>query len=168
MEPTTLDYEELKQEIIQQLEKSRFGVLATAEGNFVTARQMMLICDGLKVSLLTTNWNRKYKQISANKNVALAINNIQIEGVASIKGRTSDPENAGFLKAFEELFPELYKLYRDFCNEPDTIYHVIEVIPTRIALFYGGPEVHLDVLNVGENSAIRHNWTLGKAGNPNY
>jgi general stress protein 26 len=156
MSPTNLDYEELKQEVLQQIQRNQLGVLATAEGDSVTARTIMLMYDGLKIILFTPTWTRKFKQISVNKNVALAINNIQIEGVASIKGRTSDVENAGFLNAFEELYPEVYKLYRDACEEPNTTYHVIEIAPKRIALFYGPPEGHLDVINIDKKTAVRY------------
>jgi len=168
MSTTVLPYEELEQEALREIQRNHVGVLATAEGNYVTARTIMLIYDGLKISFLTPTWTRKFKQISANKNVALAINNIQIEGVASIKGRTSDAENAWFLKAFEELAPEIYKLYRDPCKEPNTVYRVIEITPTRIALHYGPPDSHLDVLNVNEKTAIRYYITLGKALSPHY
>ncbi len=168
MSTTVLPYEELEQEALRETQRNHFGVLATSEGNSVTARTIMLIYDGFRISFLTPTRTRKFKQISTNKNVALAINNIQIEGVASIKGRASDAENAWFLKAFEELYPKLYKLYRDACKEPNTVYRVIEITPTRIALFYGPPDTHLDVLNVNEKTAIRYHITLGKAPSPHY
>ena len=155
MSPTQLNYEELEQKIIQQLEKSKAGVLATAEGDFVTARQMMIICDGLMISFTTTATSRKYQQIMANPNVAVAFGNMQIEGVASIKGSTSDNENAGFLKSFEEIEPEVYETHRDMCLDPDTPWRVIEIAPKRIALFFGSP-YHLDVLNVSEKTAIKY------------
>jgi hypothetical protein len=68
---TQLSYDDLKQEMIQELQKYTHGVLATSDGNLVTARQMMLIPNGLTISCLTGNYSRKFKQISANKNVAL-------------------------------------------------------------------------------------------------
>jgi general stress protein 26 len=166
MSPTQLNYEELKQQVQQRLNKSRYGVLATAEGDFVTARQMMLVCDGLTVSFITTTTTRKYKQILVNPNVAVAIGNMQIEGVASVKGRTSDKENAGFLKAFEKIEPELYKNYRDMCLDPDTPWQVIEITPKRIALFNESQESYLDVLHIKVKTAIRYYAMEGFA--PNY
>jgi general stress protein 26 len=151
----------LKQDIIQQLEKSKLGVLATAEGSFVTARQVMLICDGLKVSFFTSTHTRKYRQIKENQNVAIAIGNIQIEGLASIKGPTSEKENAWFLKAFEKTAPKVYKSYRDECLDPQTTHQLIEVTPKRIAVFSMARE--LDVLNIPERTATRYS---GKDGFP--
>ena len=154
MSPTNLNYEELKQKIVKQLERSGLGVLATAEGDFVTARQVMIICNGLKISFFTSYSTRKFKQISANKKVALAFNNIQIEGVASIKGRTSDKDNIWFLKIFEEMAPEEYKKYRDECLDPKTPHRLIEVTPERIAVFSMARE--LDVLYIPEKKAARN------------
>jgi general stress protein 26 len=166
MSPTQLDYEVLKQQVQQRLNKNRYGVLATAEGDFVTARQMMLIPDGFTISFITTTATRKYKQILVNPNVAVAIGNMQIEGVVSIKGRTSDYKNAGFLKTFEELEPEVYKDHRDECLNPETPWQVIEITPKRIALFDGPPHNHLDVLNVIKKTATRYYGKEGFA--PNY
>jgi general stress protein 26 len=158
MSPTPLDYEELKQQVHQRLNKNRYGVLATAEGDFVTARQMMLICNGLTITFITPNTTRKYKQILANPNVAVAIGNMQIEGVASIRGSTSDNDNAWFLKTFEEMEPDVYEGHRDECLDPETPWRVIEIAPKRIALFVS-PDNYLDVLDVGKKTATRY---LGK------
>ena len=49
MSPTTISYDELKQEFTQQLQKTEHGVLATSDGNYVTAREMMLLSDGIKI-----------------------------------------------------------------------------------------------------------------------
>jgi general stress protein 26 len=166
MSPTNLDYEELKQEALRQIQRNPLGVLATAEGNSVTARTIMLIYDGLKILFFTPTWTRKFKQISANKNVSLALNNIQIDGVASIKGHTSNNENTWLLKALEKLAPEMYKGYRDELMNPEMPWQVIEIAPKRIALFSGLPDRHLDVLDIIEKTAIRY---YGREGfPPNY
>lgn len=166
MSPTKLNYEELKQDIIQQLEKSRVGVLATAEGDSVTARQMTLISDGLTIYFMTPTFTRKYKQILVNPNVAVAMGNIQIEGAVSIKGHTSNNENTWLLKALEELAPEVYKGYRDELLDPEMPWQVIEIAPKRIALFSGLPDRQLDVLDIIEKTAIRYYGREGLA--PNY
>ena len=164
MSPTEISYEELKQQVQQRLNKSHYGVLATAEGDFVTARQMMFICNGLTITFITTNTSRKYKQIEVNPNVAVSIGNMQIEGVASISGRTSDNENAWFLKTFEEIEPKIYETHRDMCLDPETVWRLIEIAPKRIAIF--DPDAYLDVLNVDEKMATRYLGTELVA--PNY
>ncbi len=155
MSPTKLDYEELQQQVQKQLGKHKHGVLATAEGDFVTARQIMFICDGLTLTFMTTITTRKYKQIVVNPKVAVATGNMQIEGVASIRGHTSDSDNAWFLKMFEEMEPDVYEGHRDECLNPETPWRVIEIAPKRIALFVS-PDNYLDVLDVGKKTATRY------------
>lgn len=152
----TLVYDDLKQEIEQELLKNTVGVLATSKGDSVSARHMSLFPDGLTISCFTFDSSRKFKQISANKNVALAIGNIQIEGIATLKGRTSDPANAGFLKTFEKFQPDIYKLYSDMCLAPETPAQLIEISPKWIAVFTGMPDAHIDVLNTDKKTALRY------------
>lgn len=155
MSPSALNYEELQQQVKKQLGKHKHGVLATAEGDFVTARQMMFICRGFTITFITTITTRKYQQIAVNPNVAVAIGNMQIEGVASIRGRTSDKENAWFLKLFEEMEPEVYESHRDMCLDPETPWRLIEITLKRIALFVSQNN-YLDVLKVDEKTATRY------------
>ena len=153
---TALSYDELQQEIVQELQKHKVGVLATAEGNSVTARSMSLIFDGLTSSCFTNAHSRKARQIAANERVALAIDNIQIEGWAKLKGRTTDPKNAGFLKAYEKAQPEVYEWYRGILLNPEFSTEVIEVTAERVAVFVGMPEPHTDVLNTVTKTATRY------------
>ncbi|MBN1320701.1 MAG: pyridoxamine 5'-phosphate oxidase family protein [Thermoleophilia bacterium] len=62
-----MSYDDLQQEIVQELQKHKVGVLATAEGNSVTARSMSLIFDGLTSSCFTNAHSRKARQIAANE-----------------------------------------------------------------------------------------------------
>jgi general stress protein 26 len=127
---------------------------------------MTLISDGLTIYFMTPTFTRKYKQIRVNPNVAVAMGNMQIEGVASIKGHTSNNENTWLLKALAELAPEVYKGYRDELLDPEMPWQVIEIAPTRIALFSGPPDRQLDVLDIIEKNAIRY---YGREGfPPNY
>ena len=152
-----LSYDDLKQEIIQALQKNIIGTLATSDGNFVTARQVMIISEGLTIFCFTGSETRKFKQISANNNVALAINNIQIDGVATLKGHTSNPKNKGFLIAFEKISLEGYNFWRDKCLDPKTTLQLIKISPKRIAAYIPKPQaVYLDVLNVDKKTAIRY------------
>ncbi|GAI79232.1 unnamed protein product, partial [marine sediment metagenome] len=67
MSPTTISYDELKQEFTQQLQKTEHGVLATSDGNYVTAREMMILSDGIKIWCFTGENSRKFKQMQAMK-----------------------------------------------------------------------------------------------------
>lgn len=153
---TALSYEALEQEIIQELRKHIVGVLATSEGDRVTARSMSPVYDGLKVSCFTSAFSRKARQIRANENVSIAVHNIQIDGVARLKGGTTEPQNAAFLHEYEEFQPDVYELYRQILLSPEIPTEVIEVYPTRIAVFTGMPDPHTDVLDTDKKTATRY------------
>ena len=153
MAPISLPYEETFQNTMDQLKNKNLGVLATAEGENVTAREMVFVCNGTTISFVTTIYTRKYKQIMANNNVAVSIDNIQIEGFATIRGRPSDEENAWFIEALPELAK---KNWLDLFMDPERPERIIEIHPKRIALYYGPPNGHFDVLNIGEQKALRY------------
>ena len=161
MSPTPLPYESIKQKVVEQLKNNWHGVLATAEGGHVTAREMLLIFDGLKISCCTSTNSRKYKQMQANKNVSIVVGNIHIDGIATLKGHTSVPENAGFLRAFEASQPKIYEGFRDFCLNPEIPYRVIEIVPKRIGMYYGPPDGHLEVLIIDKQRAFRYDSSDG-------
>src|SRR5512137_1544512 len=116
MVPLSLPYEETFQSTMDVLKNNNLGVLATAEGDLVTARTMVFICNGVTFSFVTTIYTRKYKQIVANTKVAVAIDNIQIEGIALIRGRPSEKENACFIEALPD---PAKKKWHDLLNDPD-------------------------------------------------
>ena len=152
MSPDTLSYDELRQEISQEIQKHNHGVLATSQGDFVTAREMAIITDGEKIWCFTASHTRKYKQMEANKNVALSINNLQIEGTAILKGDPSDEENKEFLKMFEEKFPKSWEFWRGQLENPDSAWRLIEITPKKHSVF---KRTYTDILNVEKETATR-------------
>ena len=154
-------YEELEREMIKELNKLgaegiyKRGILATSENNFVTARRMGLIPDGLTIYCWTQKNTRKYNQIKANPNVAVVVGFIQIEGKASIKKHPKDePE---FLEVYKKQNPERYAGSVSHWHEVD--YVLIEIAPNRISrMKYAGAgdrEAYLNVLNVSKREAHR-------------
>jgi general stress protein 26 len=165
MRQIELDYEEQKQNFIEELGKLgseglyQRGILATSEDGHVTARRMRIIADGLKLYFVTDRGTRKCDQILANPNVAVVAGFVQIEGVASLKGHPFDEPD--FIKAYKATQPDFYEKWRSGTNvtrERDLV--VIEISPNRIALFkYGDPasgtERGIYVLNVAKKEAHR-------------
>jgi len=82
MSQIELSYEYLRQDMIEEIKKYHLGFLASSEADFVTVRQMQLIINGLTIYCHTGIYRRKYKQIMANPQVAIAAGNLQIEGIA--------------------------------------------------------------------------------------
>ncbi|UCE38997.1 MAG: hypothetical protein JSW00_07185 [Thermoplasmata archaeon] len=164
MKQIEISYEELEQDFIKELGKLgseglyRRGILATSEGDHVTARRMHFISNGLTLYCYTIRGTRKCKQIMANPNVAVVAGFVQYEGVASVKGHPLDEENADFIKAFKENQPEKYEREKRIFQNPDLDWVVIKVEPKRIALRKladpaSGIEEGIYILNVAKREA---------------
>jgi len=156
MSPTTLSYDELKQELVQEVQKHQHGVLATSDGNYVTAREMMVLIDGLTIFCFTASSTRKYKQIQKNNNIALSLNNLQIEGIATLRGHPSEKDNTGFLRMFEEKFPKAYEFWGSICKNPESNFQLIEISPMKITAYKSADgNTFLDILNLITETATR-------------
>jgi general stress protein 26 len=135
MSQIEFSYDECKQEMIEELKKHEWGFLATSKDNHVRVGLMRLVSDGLTLWCWTDRRSRKYKQIKANPNVGIADRNIQIEGIATLKGHPLDDENAAYIKAYRENQPENFEITskRVFLrSRPNKM--VIEIAPKRITL----------------------------------
>jgi len=157
MSPTALSYDELREEFTQQLQAAQHGVLATSDGDYVAAREMMLLSDGIKIWCFTGNKTRKYKQMEMNKNVALSINNLQIEGTVTLKGHPLDEENSGFIRMFKERHPEAYKFWGTIFENPNfSDARVLEIIPKKLTAYKtANNDIHLAILNVVTEKATK-------------
>ncbi|HEY41803.1 MAG TPA: pyridoxamine 5'-phosphate oxidase family protein [Dehalococcoidia bacterium] len=155
MSQTELSYEELKQEIIEELRQHRTGVLATSDGNNVTARSVLLFSDGLTIYCFTDKDSRKFKQMSVNPNVSVAAGTLQIDGIATLKGHLLDEENVRFIELHKEQNPEYFKITETFFF-PRQSTRVIEITPKRIGKWMHGEGV--DILNISTGKAHKIGW----------
>lgn len=95
--------------------KGRKMVLSTSENNRVSSRMMSVVqIDGIFYFQTDIKMN-KYHQIIANNNVALCIDNIQIEGICEEIGHPL--KNDVFCNAFKECFKGSYDAYSSLKNE---------------------------------------------------
>jgi uncharacterized pyridoxamine 5'-phosphate oxidase family protein len=88
-----LDFKRKYKEVMENLKKEKFIVLATSDGDKVAARAVWFMLYKTSIYIFTAKGYSKYKQIVKNPNVALCLNNIQIQGVAHIKGHPALEEN---------------------------------------------------------------------------
>ena len=136
-----IPYEVMKTSMIQEIEKHEWGYLATSDGDKIRVGKMRLVSDGLTLWCFTLSLSIKYKQISKNPKVAISDGNLQIEGIASLKGHPHDEENADFLKAYRETQPENYeRTSRRSFKRSNT--RVIEIKPQRIAVYGATSKMH--------------------------
>ena len=90
-------------------------VLSTSENNRVSSRMMSVVLIDGEFYFQTDITMKKYHQICANDNVALCIDNIQIEGKCTEAGHPLN--NARFCEVFQECFRGSYDAYSSLENE---------------------------------------------------
>lgn len=95
--------------------KGRKMVLSTSENNRVSSRMMSVVqIDGMFYFQTDITFN-KYHQIVSNHNVALCIDNIQIEGICEEIGHPL--QFTPFCNIFQECFKGSYDAYTSLQNE---------------------------------------------------
>lgn len=112
-------------ELWQQFGEGKLMVLSTSKNDYVSSRMMSVVQMGGRLYFQTDNTMRKYRQLSANPNVALCTDNLQIEGVCKEIGHPL--ENAGFCESFKRQFESSFNAYTSLENE-----RLFEVMPTYI------------------------------------
>lgn len=95
--------------------KARKMVLSTSAKDKVSSRMMSVVQIDGKFYFQTDKKLRKYRQISVNKNIALCIDNIQIEGVCKEIGSPLD--NDEFCNAFRVFYKGSYDAYTSLEDE---------------------------------------------------
>jgi len=153
---TEIDYETLRSEVIDLLDRHKTMVLATSASDRVTARSVSCVHKDLKIFFQTDKNFLKYKQMAHNPNVAFCAGNMQIEGTAKVKGHPLDKNN----KEFRELFKkEHLGSFEKYSNMKDEV--VIEVEPKLVTLWkYEGPQPLRDFLYVLNRKAKREYYDI--------
>lgn len=113
-----LDYTDLYREVIHELKAHKEIVLATCVNNKVTARVVNCMYHQDSLYFITSRAYNKYKQIKKNNNVALSINNIQIEGRAEDLSHPLNDENSDIKSLYEQdaSFFEYFTRYSRYKN----------------------------------------------------
>ncbi|WP_099468651.1 pyridoxamine 5'-phosphate oxidase family protein [Konateibacter massiliensis] len=141
-------FKEKFQAFLEEFGKGRKMVLSTSENDKVTSRMMSVVqLDGI-FYFQTDKMLRKYKQILNNPNVALCIDNIQIEGVCKELGHPLD--NSNFCNSFKECFQGSYNAYTSLDNE-----RLFMVTPTYIERWvYKGSAPYMEMMDVEKESYL--------------
>jgi uncharacterized pyridoxamine 5'-phosphate oxidase family protein len=145
-----IDFNNLSNEIVDLLHGISEITVATCDSNKVTARTVYCISDNINLYFITSSAYIKYKQLSKNPNIALAINNIQIEGIAENLGHPLEEQN----KFFHELCKknDIYlKYFNSYLKYKNTI--LFKVNPKLITLYKG--KGLYNYLNLEQNKAYK-------------
>lgn len=108
-------FKEKYEEFLMEFNKGKTMVLSSSENNKVTSRMMSIVCINGLFYFQTDKTFRKYHQLISNPQIALCIDNIQIEGVCEEIGRPKD--NPLFCGMYESCFEGSFKAYSFLENE---------------------------------------------------
>lgn len=112
-------------DLFKEIGEKRKMVLSTSVHDTVSSRMMSVIILDRKFYFQTDITFRKYDQIMTNPNVALCLDNLQIEGCCREIGRPID--HSAFMTAFQKYFIGSYNSYSHLDNE-----RLFEVKPAYI------------------------------------
>jgi uncharacterized pyridoxamine 5'-phosphate oxidase family protein len=149
-----IDFDSLKGEVLDFLEKNRTLILATCAESRVTARAMSCIHRGLTVYFQTDTRSVKFEQMQKNPRVALCGENVQIEGRVII--RSQPMEEPGFVELYKKHHPGSFSMYSRMKHNV-----VVEVRPTFVTFWkYVDNKPCRDFLYVDEGKAEREFYDI--------
>ena len=146
-----IDYYKLEKEVFENLDSNTHIVLATCLNDEPTARTVSHIILDNKIYFQTDINFDKCIQIEGNSNVALCLNNYQIEGTAKILSHPFNKNNKRFLDKFKKVHESSFKEYSSLENEV-----VIEIKPIFITIWkYVDNKPYREYLNITDKVATR-------------
>jgi len=108
MEKKNLNFKQILQTKLDFLSTAKEIVLSTCSNDRVTSRAIDCACNDKTIYFLTWSHHTKCIQIKENPNVALCYKNLQIEGVAHIKGNPLLEINKAHSNQYRAKQPEIY------------------------------------------------------------
>lgn len=146
-----IDYSKLEKETFEYLDKNKHIVLATCLEDEPTARTVSYIVLDNKIYFQTDINFDKCIQIESNENVALCIENYQIEGKAKILEHPFNEKNKKFLDKFKNIHKSSFNKYSSLESEV-----VIEIEPIFITIWkYIDDKAYREYLNISDKVATR-------------
>lgn len=109
------DFYEQYNAFLNEFGKGRKMVLSTSLNDRVTSRMMSVIQQSGIFFFQTDKHFRKYDQLIKNNNVALCIDNIQIEGICKELGHPL--ENSDFCSLYKDCFASSFERYSSLSSE---------------------------------------------------
>lgn len=119
------DFQRQWNTFLAEFGESRKMVLSTSLNNHVTSRMMSIIQQDGIFYFQTDKTFRKYYQLSGNKNAALCMDNIQLEGICKEIGHPVEREEFSVL--YQKCFPNSFHNYSMLKNE-----RLFEMIPVYV------------------------------------
>lgn len=121
-------FQEELEKVLARVAKKGIAVLSTAAGEHVSSRPVSVVVYDEQIAFQTSTKLLKYQQMMDNQQVALCVDNIQIEGKAVLGVRP--PENSQFSTVYKKRHLGSYNNYSHMDST-----RVIEVQPEKITMW---------------------------------
>lgn len=149
-----MEFQEAYSNFFKELGNSKKMVLSTSLHDIVTSRMMSIVVLGQKLYFQTDKTFRKYSQLKGNPNVALCMDNIQIQGRCEEIGKPL--LHTGFSEAYKKYFFSSYQRYTALETE-----RLFAVTPTFIERWlYLDNVPYLEWFDVEEGKYQRRRYLL--------
>lgn len=146
-----IDYESLKREVIEELNKNKKWVLSTSYNDYVTSRTMSIINNGLDIFFQTNECYIKHNQMQKNNRVSLCFNNISIEGNVENIGNWKMDKNKDLMEMYIKYHKGSFDAYGLLDGQV-----VYMMKPNKVKLWkYRNGEPYREILYVNEGRAER-------------
>ena len=156
MDKKDLNFEQSLQDKIEILETATEAVLSSCSDKRVTSRVVDIACCGKEIYFLTWNHHTKCIQIRENPNVAICYKNLQVEGLAEIKGSPLSEKNKIHSDKFRAKQPLTYD---QFAKLEGMV--IVKVDMTSIHSWEGWDKeskgFFIDIIDISKKVAFRIN-----------
>ncbi|AIY83592.1 pyridoxamine 5'-phosphate oxidase family protein [Clostridium baratii str. Sullivan] len=151
-----LDFLSSVNDFFNNIGPSKTMVLSTTNNETVSSRNMSIIINNNKFYFQTALEFRKCEDIKKNKNVALCLNNIQIEGKVTNIFSLYDDEAKDFKNLYKEHNKSSYDAYSKLMGN-----RIFEVTPTKISTYnYDGDDVYLEFIDFINKTSYKRPYIL--------
>lgn len=139
-----MEFSEAYEKFWTEIGANKKMVLSSCQGDAVSSRTMSVIILNEKFYFQTDRTSRKYRQLKGNCNVALCVDNIQVEGICVELGHPHVSKE--FCAAYRKYFPGSYGRYSSLENE--RLFHVLPAFVERWIYVAGVPYMEtFDIIN---------------------
>lgn len=149
-----MDFRGAYAEFLQEFGDGKAMVVSTSLHNQVASRMLSVVLIDGKFYFQTDRTFRKYQQMKENPNIALCIDNIQIEGQCEEVGHPT--EHAAFCTAYQECFKSSFERYTSLANE--RLFVVTPVFIERWRYIGGVPYIETFELDAGTHALTTYSF----------
>jgi len=152
-----LDFNSTRNKLVQFLEhrKDVLMVLATSADSRVLSRTVWVANDQLSTYFFTWAFSRKCSQISANPQVSLCRDKVEIEGTARVVGPMFSPETADILALFTAENRDDALQWQD---RPSMVIYRVDPTFACVDVYKEQGEIFYEYLDFTNEVAYKENW----------